>query len=116
VPTIGLVVPLFNKLLDCLEHISTWDPEQEKCKILPEGPEDDSILPTTNATMSKLQPAVLNTVKAAAKAAFNKTKAYYDKSNDFYTIATILDPRFKLAYYAADDSEGAEACANVQKT
>jgi hypothetical protein len=115
VPTLGLVVPLFNKLLDSLEHIAKWDVVKPECQSVPVGPDDCSILPNTNAALKKLKPAVLTTIQAAANAAFIKTKTYYDKSDDFYTMATILDPRFKLAFYESDQSEGTEACINVQK-
>ena len=40
-----------------------------------------------------------NELKQAAKVCKNKLLEYYNKTNNTYWIATILDPRLKLEYY-----------------
>ena len=40
----------------------------------------------------------------AAVACKDKLTAYYNVTSDACTIATVLDPRFKLAYYTADEN------------
>ena len=39
------------------------------------------------------------TIKKVAKKCYTKLKEYYNKINKTYTIATVLDPRFKMQYY-----------------
>jgi hypothetical protein len=114
-PTIGLVVPLFNSLLDHLQHISEWDPKVDKCKIVIPTPGVPKDIVDCNVKLTALKLDVVATIKKAAQAAYDKIKAYYDKSDDFYTIATILDPRFKLQFYQSDTSDQAESSANIQK-
>jgi len=42
----------------------------------------------------------LDAIKAATNAAIDKLKVYCSKAGtEAYTVATILDPRFKLHYY-----------------
>jgi hypothetical protein len=38
-------------------------------------------------------------LKEPAKNCRNKLLEYYNKTNDAYLMATILDPRFKMIYY-----------------
>jgi hypothetical protein len=46
----------------------------------------------------------------AVIAAYAKIKLYYDVSNDCYTIATVLDPRFNILFY----DQGGEVQDSVQ--
>lgn len=68
-PSLSMVVPLYNKLMD---HLKLW------------------MLKKTNPQ---------DTLHRAVVAANAKIAQYYDLTSDCYTISTVLDPRFKLDYY-----------------
>ena len=72
-PTLSLIVPLYNSLLDHTEEVIS---STEKSSAL----------------------------HRAAVACKDKLMAYYNVTSDACTIATVLDPRFKLAYYTADEN------------
>jgi cobyrinic acid a,c-diamide synthase len=42
-------------------------------------------------------------IKEAAEKCKEKLKEYYNKTNETYLIATILDPRFKILYYEENE-------------
>ena len=44
-------------------------------------------------------------IKEAAESCKNKLLEYYNKTNETYLIATILDPRFKMQYYKDNNWE-----------
>ena len=45
------------------------------------------------------------TIREAIKKYYIKLKEYYNKTNKTYTIATVLDPRFKMQYYKINNWE-----------
>ena len=45
------------------------------------------------------------TIQEAAKKSKKKLLEYYNKTNDAYLIATILDPRLKMWYYRNNEWE-----------
>jgi hypothetical protein len=75
-PTISEVIPWYNFLLD---HAET----------------------TMDITSEILRPKL----HLAATAAFNKLEKYYSETSDFYTIATVLDPKLKLEPYKPDGDD-----------
>ncbi|CAG8458310.1 8694_t:CDS:2 [Diversispora eburnea] len=44
-------------------------------------------------------------IKKAAEKSKEKLLEYYNKTNETYLIATILDPRFKILYYYYEENE-----------
>ena len=74
-PTLSLIVPLFNRILD---HVDVW-------------------MRTKTTPGDRLHNSVI-----ATKA---KIAHYYNTSSDCYTIATVLDPRFNLYYYQDDTND-----------
>ena len=70
-PTLSLVVPLYNAILD---HVERW--------MKKTAPED----------------TIVDKLHHACGASYAKMKEYYDFTSDVYTIATVLDPRFKLKF------------------
>jgi hypothetical protein len=42
-------------------------------------------------------------IKLAAKAAYDKIKCYYNKTNTIHCIVTLLDPRFHLQYFRENE-------------
>lgn len=68
-PTLSVVVPLYNAILD---HMNLW------------------------MTFNTNPGDVLH---SAVIAAYAKIKLYYNLSSDCYTIATVLDPRFNILFY-----------------
>ena len=87
-PTLSVVVPLYNAILD---HMNLW-----------------MTLYTTPGDV----------LHSAVIAAYAKIKVYYDLSSDCYTIATVLDPRFNIIFYdreGEEDQDSAEAIVQVVK-
>jgi len=84
-PSISLIVPLYNKLMD---HLRLWMVE----KSIPSEALHRSIV-SANA----------------------KIIDYYNLTRDCYTISTVLDPRFKLEYYkqGKGDSESSQEIVNA---
>ncbi len=72
--TISMVLPMYNQLMTWLETYM----EQLR----------------TSDPNSKLLTAV--------ERAFKKVVKYYNLTNNIYIVATVLDPRFKLAYFSMD--------------
>jgi hypothetical protein len=103
-----MVIPIYNKLLDSLEYVANWaSKENEKKK--------GQVQLMCDAVMETLKPEAREKLKASALSAYNKINDYYSKTDHFYTVATILDPRFKLKYYEQDSSSGAENPTAIQE-
>lgn len=85
-PTLSLCVPLYNNILDLLEHTT-------KCA---RGTPEHIFVP-------------------AARRAKAKIAGYYNSSSEESTVATMLDPRFTLAYYSATDDVAGHEGSNAQK-
>jgi len=54
-------------------------------------------------------------VSEAADLALKKIQFYYNKTNNAYYIATILDPRFKLGYFEDEKDKDSVKSADVKK-
>jgi len=67
-PTLSLVIPLFNSVVDHFEEV-------------------------LNKHSRKKQPPNTVLLVSAAQAAIDKLLKYYNKTNTFYCIVTALDPR-----------------------
>lgn len=89
-PTLNMVVPAYNLLLDHLEKLAF-------------PPLPSSTIYTESANMVD-----------AAKSTFMKLHKYYDISSELCTISTVLDPRLKLQFYANDTSGDAEVPAEIR--
>jgi len=81
-PSISMIVPLYNSLLD---HLKFWMVEKSN----PSEALHRSIV-SANAKLSD----------------------YYNSTSDCYTISTVLDPRFKLEYYKKQEKEGDRESSN----
>lgn len=89
-PTLSIVVPVYNILL---EHLET------KCDNAPSA--------SVYVESDYLQDA--------AKAAFAKLNKYYDISSELCTIATVLDPRLKLEFYKDGSGNGGENPGEIRE-
>lgn len=52
----------------------------------------------------------------AAAAAKDVLEAYYGRTSEYYTVATVLDPRYKTWYYKKDTTEGAVPAVIIEGT
>jgi len=76
-PTLSLLMPYFDEVLDCLEkNISKFRSDTNE--------EYDS-------------------VADGCQAAYDKCMRYFEVSSDLAVVATVMDPRFKLKYYESND-------------
>ena len=82
-PTLSLVVPMYNKLLN---HLDSWMKDKT----------------TPGEALHK-----------SAVAANEKIYNYYNLTSDSYTVCTVLDPRFGISYYKRDTRVNAEAYEEV---
>lgn len=53
--------------------------------------------------------------RRAANLAYDKLDQYYAKTTDMYTIATLCDPKFNMAYYLEDKGKGAEEAGPLKQ-
>jgi len=95
--TLSSVIPLYNLLIDHVEDTIGNDLNENN-----ENEEDDG---NDNANEDEVEnensdnDSGWKKLKKAAKKCKKKLLEYYNKTNDSYLIATILDPRLKLEYY-----------------
>ena len=86
-PTLSVVIPLYNVLID---HIEDWvDNEQRKEQ------EPDAL----DCEFESHCPEI----KAGALAAKQKLLEYYNKTSEIYIVSVVLDPRLKIDYFSAQD-------------
>ncbi len=119
-PTLSLTIPLFNLLIDHIEDIIYKNKNKDKG----EGGEDesngedesDSSEDENNTEEMEIsdEEKIIKSIKKAAKICRKKLLRYYNKTNDTYLIATILDPKLKMDYYR--DHEWGEELINEIKT
>jgi hypothetical protein len=86
-PTLSLVLPLYNAILD---HVERW------------------------MKKTALEDTIVDKLHHACVASYSKMKNYYDLTSDVYTIATVLDPRFKLDYYKNQSGEGEDSATDIK--
>ena len=77
-PTLFLTIPLFNILIDHVEDMIDNNENDDDVEVDNEEKE---------------------IIKNAAKNCREKLIKYYNKTNDTYLIAIILDPRLKMEYF-----------------
>ena len=93
-PTLTVTIPLYNLLIDHIEdHIDseTSDKELDDDISEEESQETDNEREQINE-WEKL-------IKEASNKCRTKLLQYYNKTNDSYLIAIILDPRLKIQYF-----------------
>jgi hAT family C-terminal dimerisation region/Domain of unknown function (DUF4413) len=90
-PTLSMVVPVYNVLLNHLEAKCTSN-------------EPDPTLYAETANLAD-----------AAKAAYSKLNKYYDISSELCTMATVLDPRLKLQFYKDGSKNGGENPGEIRE-
>jgi hypothetical protein len=115
-PPLGVVVPLYNSLLDHdIDYVANFmtvngsepelesepEPEPEPNPELEIGSYSET-LPGFKLKRYRKSPFV------AANAAHKVLNNYYDVSSDAYTIATVLDPHLKLEYFQPAGNESKE--------
>lgn len=91
-PTLTITVPLYNLLIDHIEdHIGseTSDKELDNDDISEEESQEND---NERDEWEKL-------IKEASIKCRTKLLQYYNKTNDSYLIAIILDPRLKIQYF-----------------
>lgn len=89
-PSVSVVVPLYNTLLD---HVSTY--------IKANSPDD----------LNEFSSAMFQAASSCHEVLVN----YYDVTSDACTVATVLDPRLKLEYYQTDEEGNQESVGNIKK-
>ncbi len=90
--TLFITIPYYNFLIDHIEDII-----DNKKKNNENNESDDNNKNENNNENNEL--------KQAAKVCKNKLLKYYNKTNNTYLIAIILDPRLKLKYYQNNNWE-----------
>jgi hypothetical protein len=93
-PTLSTTIPLYNILIDHMEDIIS----DELGDLIIESEELDT---ETESNNTENQWSLL--IKESAKKCKTKLLEYYNKTNDSYLIAVILDPRLKVQYYQDHD-------------
>jgi hAT family C-terminal dimerisation region/Domain of unknown function (DUF4413) len=92
-PTLNNAVPIYNLLIDELESFLGQCNEKEKGR-------------QKAAIVDQCGPANKRVLTTAMKAAHTKLRGYYsDTWASMYAIAVILDPRWKMRYYRANEWE-----------
>lgn len=86
-PTLSMTIPLFNFLIDHVEDIIGNENEDSE-------DDDDEIVDENRIEKS---------IKKAAKCCKDKLLKYYNKTNNAYLIAVILDPRLKMHYFKDEE-------------
>lgn len=81
-PTMSLMVPYFDSILDRLKD------DVNRFRIMGEIHED------------------AHTIAAGAEVAYEKMLKYFSLSSDLAVVATVLDPRFKLEYHQNNPTYG----------
>ncbi|KAI8891938.1 ribonuclease H-like domain-containing protein [Globomyces pollinis-pini] len=91
-PTISLMMPFFDSVLDALKEHKEFFRDKGKRN------ED------------------YDNIADGAEAAFNKLLKYFEISSDLAVLATVLDPRLKMEYYQdSEDSNYGAIAANIVK-
>jgi hypothetical protein len=88
-PTLSMLIPLYNALIDHMEDYMFEDEDENENKNEDENEGDDE-------NGSEDEESI---IKKAAINSREKLLQYYNKTNDAYVIVTILDPRLKMEYY-----------------
>jgi hypothetical protein len=86
-PTLSVVIPLYNVLID---HIEDWIDNNQDDDEEPDGSEYGSGLHCPEIT-------------AGAIAAKTKLLEYYNKTSEIYIVSVIMDPRLKIDYFSVED-------------
>jgi hypothetical protein len=88
-PTLSMLIPLYNALIDHMEDYMFEDEDENENKNEDENEGDDE-----NGSGDEE-----SIIKKAATNGREKLLQYYNKTNDACIIVTILDPRLKMEYY-----------------
>jgi hypothetical protein len=88
-PTLSMLIPLYNALIDHMEDYMFEDEDENENKNEDENEGDDE-----NGSGDEE-----SIIKKAATNGREKLLQYYNKTNDACVIVTILDPRLKMEYY-----------------
>jgi hypothetical protein len=100
--TLSMTIPLFNFLVDHVED-TIGDEDQGNYESNEESDNDDD---GDNCDEEKIK----KSIKKAAKCCKEKLLKYYNKTNNAYLFAVILDPRLKMQYF--NDEEWGDELIN----
>jgi hypothetical protein len=100
-PTLSVVVPTYNALLDAMDVICGWSKGKR-----PIFKGKTQVWKTTfeklNPILTAAKPEAVEIVQIGAAKARDILKKYYEKTPDECNIATVLDPRFNIKFYETD--------------
>jgi hypothetical protein len=91
--TLSMTIPLFNFLVD---HVEDTIGDEESDENDDENDDDDNDDDENDEKIEK-------SIKKAAKSCREKLLKYYNKTNNAYLIAVILDPRLKMQYFKDEE-------------
>jgi len=98
--TLSSVIPLYNLLIDHVEDTIENDLDENNENEDDDGNDNENEDEVENENNdNNNNNNKWKKLKNAAKKCRKKLLEYYNKTNDSYLIATILDPRLKLEYY-----------------
>ncbi|CAB4377007.1 unnamed protein product [Rhizophagus irregularis] len=86
-PTLSMLIPLYNALIDHMEDYMFEDEDVNENEDENEGDDENGSVDEESI------------IKKAATNGREKLLQYYNKTNDACVIVTILDPRLKMEYY-----------------
>jgi hypothetical protein len=92
--TLSMTIPLFNFLVD---HVEDTIGDEESDENNDENDNDDDNDDENN------DEKIEKSIKKAAKSCREKLLKYYNKTNNAYLIAVILDPRLKMQYFKDEE-------------
>ena len=98
--TLSSVIPLYNLLIDHIEDTIGNDLDENNENEDDNGNDNENENEVENENNDNdNNNNKWKKLKKDAKKCRKKLLEYYNKTNDSYLIATILDPRLKLEYY-----------------
>jgi hypothetical protein len=93
--TLSMIIPLFNFLVDDVEdNIEDEDTDEN---------DDDDDYDDNDNDDENDDEKIEKSIKNAAKSCREKLLKYYNKTNNAYLIAVILDPRLKMQYFKDEE-------------
>lgn len=100
--TLSMTIPLFNFLIDHVEDI-IGDENEEVNEESNDNENDDENDVENDVENDDENIRIDKSIKNAAKYCKDKLLKYYNKTNNAYLIAVILDPRLKMQYFKDEE-------------
>jgi len=95
-PTLTVTIPLYNLLIDHIEdHIGSETSDEELDHLNDDDINEEESQETEKEQIDEWK----KLIKEASIKCHKKLLQYYNKTNDSYLIAIILDPRLKVQYF-----------------